>query len=1077
MVARVSRHALRLEREYRLAEKIRSESNDEQDVFIKPIEFLRLPVRQAGDVKLVAMISESPGNNYLVDMVELGPNFYRAQPVQPVEAISKTVGSTRRPTHHKTPLRIFMTFALGAAKCLEQMHHGSQIVHGELRGDAFHFNKETGVVKLVNFGSGARSFENGLTSAGWSVVTSQIGVEHRLQFIAPEQTGRTPAEPDSRTDIYSLGVLYWTMLADEPAFPGTGPLEIMQNVLSRRIAPIESKRPDVSSALSKIIHKMTQRNMGERYQSAAGLRYDLVKCQEMLEMGNAEGLANFKLGTKDVSSSFHHPSRLIGRQKQLDAIKRVIERAFAAASNRSAITKSAITSLRAASSFASERYEQSFAENATASDTASTFSKEKDSKSSTNGDGNVSPSAKRRSAHVQEAMAEASLGDNSLQKHQSNSSRVSIPSIEQSVLSGGSKDGLLRKAQQLRRTSRCEIVAIAGDTGLGKSSLILRVQSFAREHGYYASAKCDPSRKAPFEPALRIMSLLFRQMFSESDVTTSLHEQIRALVRPVWSSLHKTLELPPWLISPELQHTGTIDTSTNAESLGGSQNDVDRDAHAAHWLKAGGVVKDRRFAHIFVDFLRILAMHEMLCICLDDVQYADDESVDLMHSVIAAGTPVVFIIAYRSIDNLPTKTWGLADHATMIELKPFTEEQTSEYIQAALHRPVEYCMPLVAVIQQKSGGVPVYVRELLDQCYSNKGIYYSWKASQWECDFETVFNKFTDQSHTDVSSDGYIYRRLMDLSQDAKTLLCWASLIGNTFTFTLLNRVMSCDCSKASPPELLPPRAQDSVVALQSALASFAIMATDEEDRFRFSHDRYIGIAKQLRRIYQEDEMHFVIAAAMMKHDSWDSTKPTQALFDQTQHICEALPVIKARASTYKPFRQLLYHAAEISREQGARQTSVYFLNQARQLLGQDIWHVDETKVDTTYEEVLTLVTQIAGSYWYLEDFEGAKEHIDQIFKHARTAADRSSAYVIRSRMYTQQGDSKKAFETMTSALTDMGYHNQSRTWEECDVELQRIVPLLLDKEPDLGRQHVYIDSDLRTTGAVMVEMLSAAFW
>lgn len=69
----MSRHALRLEREYKLAEKFGREAGEDQEYFIKVIEFLRLPPRQAGDPKLVAMIAESPGRNYLLDMVNNSP--------------------------------------------------------------------------------------------------------------------------------------------------------------------------------------------------------------------------------------------------------------------------------------------------------------------------------------------------------------------------------------------------------------------------------------------------------------------------------------------------------------------------------------------------------------------------------------------------------------------------------------------------------------------------------------------------------------------------------------------------------------------------------------------------------------------------------------------------------------------------------------------------------------------------------------------------------------------------------------------------------------------------------------------
>jgi len=69
VVARISRHLLRLEREFKLAQTLAKEAGDKQELFIKVKEFLRLPPRQHGDQSLVAMVSESPGRNYLIDMV------------------------------------------------------------------------------------------------------------------------------------------------------------------------------------------------------------------------------------------------------------------------------------------------------------------------------------------------------------------------------------------------------------------------------------------------------------------------------------------------------------------------------------------------------------------------------------------------------------------------------------------------------------------------------------------------------------------------------------------------------------------------------------------------------------------------------------------------------------------------------------------------------------------------------------------------------------------------------------------------------------------------------------------------
>lgn len=119
-----------------------------------------------------------------------------------------------------------------------------------VRGDAFHWNQDTGKVILVNFGSGLRTFEHGLTSTGWSSLSQEIGAKTKLSYMSPEQTGRMPAEPDSRTDIYSLGILLWTMLTQQVAFEGQTPMDIIQGVLGRRLPSVSSIRIDVPDGTS-----------------------------------------------------------------------------------------------------------------------------------------------------------------------------------------------------------------------------------------------------------------------------------------------------------------------------------------------------------------------------------------------------------------------------------------------------------------------------------------------------------------------------------------------------------------------------------------------------------------------------------------------------------------------------------------------------------------------------------------------------------------------------------------------------------------------------------------------------------
>lgn len=289
---------------------------------MRPIDLIRLPSRQGDEQTLIVSIFKAPGRNYLKELVDFGPAWLGPRRL----AIDRGVTGSNLPSRQsQVSLPTFLDFAIGACECLELLHHGLRTVHGELRADAFHFNHDSGAVKLINFGSGPRSFENGLTSSGWITLSRELGVKNKLQYIAPEQTGRMPAEPNSRTDIYGLGILFWTMLTGKLPFHGETPIDIIQAVLGRRIPFVSSERIDVPDAISRIIQIMTQKQMDERYHSISGVKHDLVEVQRLLGEGDNESLADFRTGLKDISSFFVLPT-MSGKQEDCEKIVEVIEK-------------------------------------------------------------------------------------------------------------------------------------------------------------------------------------------------------------------------------------------------------------------------------------------------------------------------------------------------------------------------------------------------------------------------------------------------------------------------------------------------------------------------------------------------------------------------------------------------------------------------------------------------------------------------------------------------------------------------------------------------------------------------------
>ena len=322
ILARVSSHTLREERAYHICKNLIKSVDPEGEHIVRPIDIIRLSAQQGDKGPIVVCIYEYTGDNYLEKVIDYGPFWYKGRKIGTKhEAIIEEF--TPR---ELVPLRTFLDFAVGATECLEILHHGQRIVHGEIRGDAFHMNQETGSVKLINFGSGLRTFEHGLTSTGWSTLSKEVGAKTKLSYMSPEQTGRMPAEPDSRTDIYSLGILFWTMLTQQAAFEGETPMDIIQSVLGRRLPSVSSIRLDIPDVIARIIQKMTAKIINDRYHSASGLRHDLAEVRRLLGAGDAASLRHWKIATKDISSFFILPNIMIGRAEEHDEVVKVIDK-------------------------------------------------------------------------------------------------------------------------------------------------------------------------------------------------------------------------------------------------------------------------------------------------------------------------------------------------------------------------------------------------------------------------------------------------------------------------------------------------------------------------------------------------------------------------------------------------------------------------------------------------------------------------------------------------------------------------------------------------------------------------------
>ncbi|KAK1761348.1 Two-component system protein A [Echria macrotheca] len=1133
VVARVSYHVLREERAYHIAKSLIASADPKCEHVVRPLEIIRLGALPGDRGTLVVTVYEYPGPNYIFRMMDLGPAFYFVE-----KQGDKWVAceDDNRELDPPISLERFLDFAIGATQCLEVIHHGQGIIHGEIRGDAFHYNVETNKVKLVSFGSGLRSFEHGLTSTGWSALSKEVGARNKLQFISPEQTGRMPVEPDIRTDIYSLGVLFWSLLTQEQVFQGDTPLDIVQGVLGRRIPNVSAIRIDIPDVVGRIIQKCTSKNVGDRYFSASGLRYDLSEVQRLLCDGDLLALRSWSIGSRDISSFFMLPTAMIGRDKERAQLLKVIERV---AKSHAMSQKGATNRFSDGSSLSHEILDgaegssdgASSAEGAnrqSGSFTTQTVASDSKWRNGYLPSGLAPDSATISGETTSSGMSVLSGGARTARpwdRHQSISFEavniaegVTIDSSPRhsAIPTTDSSSSLSRQlgSVKFRRQGHCEIVAIEGAAGLGKSCLVQSILADARRRGYCATAKFETARRTAFGPLLKLLSSLFRQVWGERNTDTPFHQALKQYVRPVWPMLHKVLGLPEFLLgpvegslvrsasnsqaqrptlkrrgsSPDLPGSGSsLRSSQRVVSSQNSQNSLS----SQEFLRAGASTKTIRLMNTFLDVLRMFTHHKFICFCLDDLHFADDESLELISQIIGARLKMVVIMTYRPDELPPEKVQSLVNPpkseelprhggptVTKITLTPLHEDDIVQYVSATLCLPKEDVLPLALVIQSKTAGNPFYMREMLTACHQKKCIWYDYHTGHWRYDLDRLFDQFQGGEDYDVLDTAFITRRLSELPRTARAILAWAALLGQTFSFDMVCKLMDGefhfidDYCPDGPAVPSPPSQQDAIAGLEAALQACIIVPSDRDDRFRFAHDRYIQAASALKEC-NAMRMHFIIAQTLLKHYSADA-----GLKDSTaSHICESVEIIKRRVPHRKPYRKLLSDCAHAAAESGARPTAAKYYSNALALLQTSPW--DDGVEDVSYDETIQLHLRAAECYLYMGHQSAGNMLLRAIFDNARTALDKAPAWVLQSRIFAACGDSDEALNALKKCLVALDvdleenptYENLDKRFEQLAVKLQTMEhqEILSPKGP--------VDQAQAGLGAVLVETTSAGWW
>ncbi len=271
-------------------------------------EFVRMFIDEA---KLAAQLTH-PNIVQIFDLGKASGFYYIAMEYVDGKDLRSLLRKVRE---HKLPfpesVAAFVTMKIAGALDYAHRKKGMndkelKLVHRDISPQNVLISGE-GAVKLVDFGIAKAATKTTQTVAG--------ALKGKLLYMSPEQALGQPL--DSRSDLYSLGLVLFELLTGERCFQADSELGVLEKVRLGKVQDVRSVNPLVSREMASILERALQKNVDQRYPSARFLERDLKALlvrsgNEPVEHDIAEYVNTLLKGTKEqvqalVSSRFPVP--------------------------------------------------------------------------------------------------------------------------------------------------------------------------------------------------------------------------------------------------------------------------------------------------------------------------------------------------------------------------------------------------------------------------------------------------------------------------------------------------------------------------------------------------------------------------------------------------------------------------------------------------------------------------------------------------------------------------------------------------------------------------------------------------
>ncbi|NQU64275.1 MAG: AAA family ATPase, partial [SAR324 cluster bacterium] len=205
-------------------------------------------------------------------------------------------------------LDLFLEYATSITRSLSKLHQ-HHLVHNDIRPHNILINKKSGAVFFTGL------CEQRLPLGAHSIKKPLNLDDDPFVYTSPEQTGRINWDIDQRSDLYTLGAVFYEMVSGEIPFKFNDSLHAILAHLTTEPKNLLISRPDLPYTINQIILKLLSKSAEDRYQSTFGLLKDLENCRTQYK--TERWIKPFELARKDNVDRLYIPSKLYGAEKNI----------------------------------------------------------------------------------------------------------------------------------------------------------------------------------------------------------------------------------------------------------------------------------------------------------------------------------------------------------------------------------------------------------------------------------------------------------------------------------------------------------------------------------------------------------------------------------------------------------------------------------------------------------------------------------------------------------------------------------------------------------------------------------------